>query len=364
MKRLAIIGLGAATRNIHLPAYARLAGRLEVVGGSDPDTAARARASQLGLSAVFENPAEMLERVRPDIVCVCSPPDLHRAHTELALAAGCHVFCEKPLATTLEDADAIVGAAARSSRQVVVNNEFPAMRIHRAARAQIGSPEFGRLLYLHAWHTNRPTEYTEAGWRSNMPQRLGLEFGIHVFDLVRYFFDATPSRILAHTPKPDSAVTWDAIAVVAMDFADGRAASFVLDRLSKGTERYLDIRLDGERAAIHTSIGGQLRASFGLHTRDRRPFADIRLVGGGRAVLEQGSRSRVLATDGTNPFSSATATHLGDFLDALDAGTVAPASARDNRESLSLVFAASRSAEEGRSVDVASFAAQAARPAP
>ena len=363
VKRIAIIGLGAATRNIHLPAYARLGTRVRVVGGSDPDQAARLAVSRMGVGETSADAAELLERVRPDIVCVCSPPELHRAHAELALAAGCHVFCEKPLATTLEDADAIVSAAERSGRQVVVNNEFPAMRIHRAAKAQIGSPEFGRLLYLHAWHTNRPTEHTEAGWRSRMHNRLGLEFGIHVFDLVRYFFEATPSRVLAHMPQPDASVSWDAITVVAMDFDDGRAASFVLDRLSKGPERYLDIRLDGERAAMHTSIGGQLQASFGLHTRDRRPFADIRVAGGGRAVLEQGSRSRVLATDGTNPFASATATHFADFLDAIDRGAVAPASVRDNRDSLSLVFAATRSAEEGRSVDVSASARPAARPA-
>lgn len=140
-----------------------------------------------------------------------------------------------------------------------------------------------------------------------------------------------------------------------MDFADGRAASVVLDRLSKGRERYLDMRLDGERAAIHTSIGGQLRAGFGMHTRERRPFIDVRFVGGGRAVLEDGNRSQVLANDGQNPFASATAVHLGAFLDALASGTVPPATARDNRNSLALVFAAYRSAEDGRSVDVASF---------
>jgi D-apiose dehydrogenase len=364
VKRVAIIGLGAVTRNIHLPAYASLAGQVAVVGGSDPDADARTWASRHGVPSVFANPREMLDHARPDIVAVCSPPDLHRIHVELALSAGCHVLCEKPLATTLADADAIILAAEKSGLQVVVNNQFPAMLIHRAARDQIGSPEFGRLLYLHAWHTNQPTAHTEAGWRGVMRQRLGLEFGIHVLDLVRFFFGATPTRILAHMPRPDATVSWDAINLVAMDFADGRAASAVLDRLSKGPERYLDFRLDGEHAAIHTSIGGQVRAAVGVHTRHRRPFFDLRLVGGGRAVLEQGNRSRVLATDSQNPFAPATARHFSAFLDALDAGTRPPASARDNRESLRLVFAAYRSAEEGRSIDVGTFAPPPPDPAP
>lgn len=349
--RVAFIGLGAAVRNIHLPAYKILGSRVQIVGGCDPDASARAAADAVGIVACSDA-TELLERSNPDVVAVCSPPGLHRAHVELALAAGCHVFCEKPLADSLGDADAIVRAAATAGRVVAVNNEFPAMRTHRAAKAAIGTPEFGRLLYLHGWHTNRPTAVSEAGWRGNMRYRLGLEFGIHVFDLVRYFFDATPTRVTAHMPQPDRSVPWDAIQFVAMDFADGRAASFVLDRLSKGPERYLDFRLDGERAAVHTRFGGQLRASVGMHTRERRPFLDLRLVGGARAVLEDGIRSRVLGSDGTNPFASATATHFGDFLDALERGTTPPAVASDNRHSLALVFAAVRSAEEGRAVEV------------
>ena len=356
MKRIAIIGLGAVTRNIHLPAYASLVGRVAVVGGCDPDAQARTWASGHGVPAVFADPGEMIDRTRPDIVAVCSPPDFHRAHAELALGAGCHVFCEKPLTSTLADADAIIVAAEKCGLQVVVNNQFPAMRIHTAARDEIGSAAFGRLLYLHAWHTMRPTAHTEAGWRGAMQRRVGMEFGIHVLDLVRFFFGATPTRILAHMPRPDASVSWDAINLVAMDFADGRAASAVLDRLSKGPERYLDFRLDGEHGAIHTSIGGQVRAAVGVHTRQRRPFVDLRLVGGGRAVLEQGNRSRVLATDPQNPFAPATARHFGAFLDALDAGTRPPASARDNRESLRLVFAAYQSAADARSVEIESFA--------
>lgn len=359
MRRVAIIGLGAVTRNIHLPAYKSLASRMSVVGGCDPDPRARELATGRGVPLVVAEPGELLERTRPDVVSVCSPPHLHRAHLELALAAGCHVICEKPLATTLEDADAMVSVAERSGLRVIVNNQFPAMQIHQAARAMIGTPDFGRLLYLHGWHTNQPTEHTEAGWRGEMRQRLGLEFGIHVLDLVRFFFAATPSRITAHMPRPDPAVPWDAINVIAMDFGDGRAASVVLDRLSKGPERYLDFRLDGERAAVHTSIGGQVRASIGMHTRERRPFAEVRVVGGGRAVLEQGSRSRLIASDPQNPFAPATARHISAFLDALDNGTPVPASPRDNRESLRMVFAAYQSAELGRAVEMNTFAASA-----
>ena len=358
MTRLAIVGLGAVTRNIHLPAYCQLATRIEIVGGSDPDPAARELATTRGVPKAFATVEELIEQTRPDLVAVCTPPALHRSHVELALAAGCHVLCEKPLADTLAEADAIVDAARRAGRMVVVNSQFPAMGIHEAARRMVGSPEFGRLLYVHGWHTMIPTAHTEAGWRGELRQRLGFEFGIHVFECIRSFFDgAVPQRVLAHMPRPEPGVSWDAINLVAMDFADGRGASFMLDRLSKGTERYLDFRLDGERAAIHTSIGGQVRAELGMHTRERRPFLDVRFVAGGQARLTNGTRSRVLAKDGQNPFASATARQLGRFLDAIESGTRPPCDAAYHRETLALVFAAYAAAERGAAVDVAEFSA-------
>jgi predicted dehydrogenase len=120
MTRVAIVGLGAVTRNIHLPAYARLNGKVAIVAGCDPDAGARGRS---GLPATFADAAEMIERSRPDVVVVCTPPALHRAQTLLALEAGCHVFLEKPLA----EADEIIHAADRARRTVVINSQFPCM---------------------------------------------------------------------------------------------------------------------------------------------------------------------------------------------------------------------------------------------
>ena len=60
-------------------------------------------------------------------------------------------------------------------------------------------------------------------------------------------------------PNPLGIARCDVVNVISLEFPDGRAASIVLDRLSKGPERYLDMRLDGEFASIHTSIGGLVR---------------------------------------------------------------------------------------------------------
>lgn len=361
MVRLAIIGLGSVTRNLHLPAYSRLRDKVDVVAGCDVDPAARASSRRTPqVSQIYDNPEEMIEKTKPDMVSICTPPSLHHQQCLMALENGCHVFCEKPLAESLTQADDIIRTSERSRRFVVVNSQFPYMNIHLSAKKRIGSAEFGRLLFLHAWQTFQPTAATEAGWRGTMQRRLCFEFGVHVFELIRFFFEDMPAKILCLMPNPRSEDRSDVINVISMEFADGRAASIVLDRLSMGPEHYLEMRLDGERASIRTSIGGEVRFEVGLHTRKRQPFMRVHLVKGGKAVLQKGERSRIIGKDGINPFASATAVHLRNFITALETGRTPPGTARDNRNTLALAFAAYDSAQSGRALELAPYLLPAA----
>jgi predicted dehydrogenase len=354
MIRVAIIGLGAVTRNIHLPAYARLRDRTRVVAGCDVDAAARAWAAK-HLPEIYDDPGEMIRRARPDVVAICTPPALHHEQAIAALSQGCHVFCEKPLAMSLAEADEIIGASERAKRLIVVNTQFPAMKIHQEAKQAIGAPEFGRLLFLQAWQTYRPGEASETGWRSEMARRLCFEFGVHVFELIRFFFGDAPRRIFAHMPSPAPPHKAEVINLISMEFADGRAAAVMLNRLSRGPERYLEMRLDGEHASIHTSIGGEASVEFGLRTRERRPYIGLNFAPGGKATLQRGNREKIIARDGINPFASATAVHFGRMIDALERGVEPPAAARDNRQTLALAFAAYDSAQAGAWVDTGPY---------
>jgi len=353
MIRVAMIGLGAVSRNLHLPAYSQLKDQVTVVAGCDPDSAARRLVgAKWRLPQIYDNPQEMIEKSRPDVVSVCTPPALHREHCLLALDQGCHVFCEKPFAEDLRQADDIIQASRKAGRTVVVNNQFPYMNIYQASKRVIGSPDLGRLLYLHAWQTFRPTDLTEAGWRGGLERRLCFEFGIHVFELIRFFFEDNPTKIFSHMPRPQPAMKADLINVTSVEFSDGRAASMVLNRLSKGPEHYLDLRLDGEFASIHTSIGGQVRFEAGIHTRERIPFFGLSVVKGGKAVLQRGNNSRLIAKDGTNPFAAATAQHFKNFLRAVQEGSTPPGSAADNRNTLAMAMAAYDSAHLGKLIEV------------
>jgi len=359
--RVAIIGLGAVTRNIHLPAYSSLRDEIEIIAGCDINDATRKMAKEkFGLADVYDDPLKMIETTTPDIVSVCTPPALHVEQALMALEHGCHVFCEKPLAENLDHADKLVYAADQFQRHVVVNNQFPYMNIHLAAKKQIGTPEFGRLLFLQAWQTFRPTAETEANWRGQLRRRLCFEFGIHVFELIRFFFEDEPTMIMAHMPRPQPEQRSDVLNLISLEFADGRAASVILNRLSKGTERYLDMRLDGEHASINTSIGGEVKFEAGLHTREKRPFFGLNFIKGGKAVLQDGTKSKLIAKDGINPFASSTAHHFGNFINAIQRGGTPHGTVKDNRKTLALVLAAYDSAESHRAIDLNGYMKSAA----
>src|SRR5512142_234985 len=98
--RFAAVGLGNAITMFHVPALRRIPGA-ELVGGCDLSAGRRAEWQRTTGSDAYETLDELLDRARPDVVLVATPPDAHLDPVLHALEAGCHVFCEKPLAETV-----------------------------------------------------------------------------------------------------------------------------------------------------------------------------------------------------------------------------------------------------------------------
>lgn len=343
--RIAIAGLGAAARTIHLPAYRSVA-HLEVVGGHDPAETQGALAFPL-----FDSVEEMLARTRPHLLVVATPPDTHYDLVRIGLEAGCHILCEKPFMPFMEQARSVVEIAARLGRRVVVNQQYRFMNIHQEARRLCGDPEFGDLLFVSARQTFRTDRQTEADWRGNDPQRTCKEFGIHVLDLCRFFFDADPLSVTASMPRPHGPAEPDLLDLVQLEFPGGRAAEISLDRLSRGRHNYLEMRLDGTQGCIETRLGGGVEVSFGLRGR-RRPFFELDISLGGRARLYHGERYRRIARDPLNLFAHATSRLMAATLRALEADVAPPCEGSDNLRSLALMLAAYESDRLGARLEM------------
>jgi predicted dehydrogenase len=117
--RVLVVGCGNMGSS-HAKAYHADPG-FELAGVVDRAAAPRqALADAVGGVAAFDDFERALSTTRPDCVAVCTYPDTHAALTLRAFAAGCHVFVEKPLATTVAESEQVVAEAARTGRTLVV----------------------------------------------------------------------------------------------------------------------------------------------------------------------------------------------------------------------------------------------------
>lgn len=347
MRRIALVGLGAAARHIHVPAYRSIEGA-RIVAGCDP----AGRAGDFAFP-IYDNLERMLDRESADIVVIATPTESHVALAGICIERGLHVLCEKPFTPTLEEGVQLVRAADAKGVRIAVNNEFRFMRCHAAARAMIGTAAFGELVFVQMNQTFRASDETEAGWRGADPERTCKEFGTHVFDLCRYFFGAEPVVLHAHMPRPGGGRGPDMLNLIDLEFPGDRWARITLDRLTRGRHRYLDVRLDGTAGTIETELGGHAALAVGVHASSRRPYLDVDLSLGGRAFLFDGERKRKLAADPLALFAAATRALMEGFLRALDDGTAPPCEGRDNLRTLALMRAAYEAAAGTGRIDLA-----------
>lgn len=140
--RIGLIGPGSFASRILLPALVDSGARLEVVGGGSGPSAESA-VRQKGFARVAPSAASVCHDEDIDAVVIATRHDSHAEYVRLALDAGKHTFCEKPLATNLEGLDSVLEAASRSGRVLAVgfNRRFaPLVRALKSHICQVSGP--------------------------------------------------------------------------------------------------------------------------------------------------------------------------------------------------------------------------------
>ena len=185
-----IVGFGWVAQDYVAPAIAAASGRLAAV--CDPDPAAQAAALRLGARAT----ADVADLARDDAVeavYVATPNHLHRAGVEAAAAAGKPVLCEKPMAATLGDADAMAAAVRRAG--ILYGTAFDQRHhpAHEAVRDAVAAGAVGRVTAIRiAYACWVGADWAEAGrenWRVDAGKAGGgavMDLAPHGLDLVEF----------------------------------------------------------------------------------------------------------------------------------------------------------------------------------
>jgi predicted dehydrogenase len=358
--RLGFAGLGWAARGFHLPAL-REVPKVEVVGGFDSSPEQRAsweRETGKPAYATFE---ELLDRGKPDVLSIATPPAAHHELLLAALDAGLHVFCEKPFVETLEQADEVLARARDRGRQIAVNHEFREKPIFKAVGDAIRSGEHGRLVFCQIWQLmDLPPWEEHVAWRAAMPNRTLFEGGVHLVDLLLWYFGELPEAVFARHSAGYHERDADAIHIVTFEFPAGRLAQLTIDRLCPAGTRYAEVRADCERASLRASHGGRALVQLG---KKRAESSGLRFdfATGGLAWMEQGLRRKTLARDPRASGVYGTAKLLKKVVPAFEEGREPPSSGREARQALAVIEAAYASARTGGRVEVERVSASAER---
>lgn len=115
MYKVAIVGTGYIAIGAHIPAFLSMGEEVELVAGvaRSPEKC-REKLKEFGITRIYTDMAEMLEKEKPDIVAICTPNVSHERLTKMALNAGADVLCEKPVAMTYEAAKEMYELAERN----------------------------------------------------------------------------------------------------------------------------------------------------------------------------------------------------------------------------------------------------------
>ncbi len=277
-KGFALVGAGIYGQR-HAQAYSRHP-LVDFVAVCDLDgERARKVAEQYGARHHFTDLQEMLKTPGIDAVSVATPDHVHRAVAIACAQAGKQLLVEKPLATTVEDAEAITKAAEAAGVQLMVdfhNRVNPPMVSARDAirRGDIGTPA-----YVYARLSNATTIPVEM-LRSWSGQSSALWFlGSHMIDLTRWLLEDEPSKVYAVSREGilhSLGVDAPDFHVATVEFRKGAVAVFenawILPR-TQNTLKDLKLEVLGSKGAIY--VDGSHNRALELYTAEKGTYPDV-----------------------------------------------------------------------------------------
>jgi predicted dehydrogenase len=262
MLKVAIIGTGAISPS-HIQAYQLFSDRCEIIALCDiyPEKAEQ-KANEFDLEVeVYEDYKELLKRNDIDLVSVCTPP---YTHAEIAIDAshsGKHVLVEKPMASSLEECDAMNEAAMKNQKvlSVVAQNRFrtPMMKLKHVLETELMGPIVHTQVDSYWW---RGHCYYDLWWRGTWEKEGGgctLNHAVHHIDIFQWM-NGMPSEITAvssNTSHENAQV--EDLSIAICRYNNGSLAQITSSVVHHGEEQQLIFQ--GKKARV--SVPWKLKAS-------------------------------------------------------------------------------------------------------
>jgi len=183
--KVAVIGTGMIANAAHIPAWKDIPDRVEIVAvADDRDNVAQETATRYGIPQAFKDYKQMLAKVKPDVVSVCTPNMYHKAASIAALEAGAHVLCEKPVSVCEKDAKEMYAVAEKVGKVLYANQTMRFSEFTQAAKAFYDAGYVGSPYYVEASAVRRRgiPKWGFFHMKEHNAWGPGFDIGVHVLD--------------------------------------------------------------------------------------------------------------------------------------------------------------------------------------
>ncbi len=317
--------MGAA----HAANYSALADRVRVKTVASRTAARAAKVAEVVGAETSTDLESVLGDPEVDAVDICLPTALHREIAERALAAGKHVFLEKPIALTTADADAIVAAADRSRRVFMVGLVLRFWPEYVELRQRMSARELGRPIAVSTHRLSPPADWND--WMADSAQSGGVAVDLMIHDLDQLStLLGTPRRVYARAPRPDHVV-----AVIEYDGATAYAEASMAMPPSYPFSSNVRVLCEGGVAEYSFSAAAvEGEGNIGASSSAR-----------GLRLYPAGGEPRTIEVESTDPWGP----ELAYFVECVEQGRrPEEGTGRQARDALVVALAVNRSLETGR----------------
>ncbi len=335
----ALIGCGFVSR-FHVEAWSRVR-EASLVALCDTDAERLARAAERLPAARTYRDADKLVRAEPglDFVEICTQPESHRELVALAASHGLDILCQKPAAIVRSDLCDMIDIADRAGIRLMIHENWRYRPWYRALRSEIEAGAIGKPIRLRIAHRDtralRPDGFAEQPYLATMPRLILMDMGCHLVDTARYLMGevesiaATIGHFGTHNAGED-------VAMLAVSFVGGALGSLDLSWCSAAESARPEWALnetvvEGSAGTLRLLTDGSLELASPTGRRERKPVA---------------------LPPADEVYVDGYAASQRHFIAGLLSGDEHETSAKDNLKTMDVVWAAYRSAEEGRVVRV------------
>lgn len=322
--RVGVIGCGAIATRRHIPLL-QAAGAVVTAVASRRAESAEAVAAGIATAAACPSWQSLVARDDVDAVAVCTPNAWHLVQALAAIERGKHVLIEKPVTTTVSDADALLAAAARHDVFGMVAHDARFASPVVAMRDAVQRGDIGHVLTADGrlCHAGPQQWAPDAMWFRDAGLAGGgalLDLGVHLVDTLRWLLDDEFAEVSCEVSPADAPVDEDGT----MLFRTARGVTGVLEaswRSAAGP--VIGLRLMGDAGSLVWD-GGAVQL--------RRPDRDVEDI--------------AMPAESSSP--------QAEFVSAIGSGRARRPDLRDGREAVAVIEASYAAARSGRRTSVAS----------